>query len=148
MRRHPAVLTLLLFAGLMVGAGPCVMFPGGELDGAATPVPSDWSVSEEVNTIQLETRPEEPYSVNIWTAGVGPYLYVHAGANRSAWVEHIEEDARVRVRIEGNVYALQAVRVDEQEEFDRFSDAYEGKYGIRPRNEKVGEAYLYRLGAR
>ena len=28
------------------------------------------------------------------------------------------------------------------------SDAYEKKYGRRPRNENVAEAYLFRLGAR
>jgi hypothetical protein len=28
------------------------------------------------------------------------------------------------------------------------ADAYEQKYGRRPRNENVGEAYLFRLGAR
>ena len=41
-----------------------------------------------------------------------------------------------------------ATRVEAQDEFDRFSDAYEKKYGRRPRNENVGEAYLFRLAAR
>jgi hypothetical protein len=39
-------------------------------------------------------------------------------------------------------------RVGTQDEFDRFSDAYERKYGRRPRNDNVTEAYLFRLAAR
>ena len=41
-----------------------------------------------------------------------------------------------------------AARVEDQTEFDRFSDAYQKKYGRRPRNQSVGEAYLFRLTAR
>ena len=42
---------------------------------------------------------------------------------------------------------LLARRVETQDEFDRFSDAYEEKYSTRPRNENVNEAYLFRLTA-
>ena len=101
-----------------------------------------------MSTVQLETRPADPYSVNIWVIALDPHLYVHAGANRSAWVENLEADPRARVRVDGTLYELTAARVAEQAEFDRFSDAYEKKYGRRPRNENVGEAYLFRLGPR
>ena len=104
--------------------------------------------SDEVDTVQLETRPSEPYSVNVWTVAIGPSLYVHAGTSRSTWVEHMEADPSVRMAIEDSIYELSAARVTEQAEFDRFSDAYEEKYGLRPRNEDVSQAYLYRLGAR
>jgi hypothetical protein len=86
--------------------------------------------------------------VNIWATAVGESLYVHAGTNRSAWVEHIEADPKVRLRVGDSIYELAAARVVEQAEFDRFSDAYEKKYGRRPRNENAGEAYLFRLAAR
>jgi hypothetical protein len=86
--------------------------------------------------------------VNIWAVASGEHLYVHAGANRSAWVEHIEADPKVRLRVNDSIYELAAARVEGQDEFDRFSDAYEKKYGRRPRNENVAEAYLFRLGAR
>jgi hypothetical protein len=79
---------------------------------------------------------------------LGENLYVHAGANRSTWVENIEADPNVRLRVNDSIYELVASRVDGQEEFDRFSDAYEKKYGRRPRNENVAEAYLFRLGTR
>ena len=78
--------------------------------------------------------------MNIWVIALDPHLYVHAGTNRSTWVENIEADPNVRLRVNDSIYELEATRVDAQEEFDRFSDAYEKKYGTRPRNESVREA--------
>lgn len=131
-----------------LGCGPFLLFPGGELEGSVAPVPNEWGLVEEISTVELESRPQDPYSVNIWATGIGESLYVHAGTNRSSWVENIEADPRVRVGIEGNLYPLRAVRVQDAGEFARFADAYEVKYGRRPRNEVVEEVYLYRLEAR
>jgi len=144
-------LLLLALVALVTAAGcgrPFVLLPGGALEGKPAAVPESWAFTDAVETVQLETRPADPYSVNIWVIAMDPNLYVHAGANRSAWVEHIEADPNVRLRVDDSIYALQAARVEGQDEFDRFSDAYEKKYGRRPRNEKVGEAYLFRLSAR
>jgi hypothetical protein len=131
----------------LAGCGPFVVFPGGKLDGVTTRAPDDGSFTADVSTVQLETRPEDPYSVNIWAVGMGPALYLHAGANRATWVENIEADPNVQIRVDDRLYPLRASRVQSQEEFDRFSDAYEQKYDVRPRNENVTEAYLFRLDA-
>lgn len=143
-----AFVALLLAAPLAGCGGPFVLMPGGALEGSTVAAPADWSFTDAVSTVQLETNPADPYSVNIWAIALGEHLYVHAGANRSTWVEHMEADPKVRVRVNESIYELAAARVGEQAEFDRFSDAYEKKYGRRPRNEKVGEAYLFRLAAR
>jgi hypothetical protein len=132
---------------LLAGCGPFLVIPGGKLEGTPAAAPGDWSFARDVSTVQLETNPQDPYSVNIWAVGIGPVLYVHAGANRSTWVENMEADPQVRVRIEEQIYTLRASRVEGQDEFDRFSDAYEKKYGSRPRNEVVSEAYLFRLSS-
>lgn len=132
----------------LLGCGPTLLMPGGELSGPVEAIPGDWSFSDEISTIQLETRPPDPYSVNIWAVGIGDRLYVHAGANLSRWVENIQTDPAVRVRVAGKLYPLTAVRVVEPAEFAAFADAYKKKYGVRPRNENVAEVYLYRLGAR
>jgi len=139
-----ALVAIPLVLGLLA-CGPVLLIPGGELEGGLVSPPADWSFSDETTTFQLETHPDDPYSVNIWAIGLGPALYVHAGANRSTWVEHMEANAAVRVRVEEKLYDLSASRVEEQEEFTRFSDAYEVKYGRRPGNENVAEAYLFRL---
>jgi hypothetical protein len=137
---------LVLLAGV-AGCGPILLLPGGRLDGTVEAAPSDWAFVEDVSTVQLETRPEDAYSVNIWAVGLGPHLYVHAGTNRSTWVENMEADPSIRLRVEDAIYELEASRVTSQDEFDRFSDAYEGKYDRRPGNEEVQEAYLFRLEA-
>ena len=142
MRRLAVVLSVVI---ILAGWGPFVIFPGGKLEGAEAALPSDWRFSDAINTVQLETRSSDPYSVNIWIIAMGADLYVHAGDNRAAWVDHLEDNGKARVRIGDDIYTLQATRVVEQSEFDRFSDAYEKKYERRPGNENAGEAYLYRL---
>lgn len=150
MTTKPALLCALLVAAASVAAckGPFLLLPGGALEGETVPTPESWAFTDAIDTVQLETRPSDPYSVNIWVIALDGNPYVHAGATRSAWVEHLEEDPSVRLGVDGSVYELVAVRVEEQEEFDRFSDAYERKYGRRPRNGSVVEAYLFRLEPR
>jgi hypothetical protein len=141
-------LALALAAPIAGCSRPLLLLPGGALEGETADVPASWSFTDAVDTVQLETRPANPYSVNIWATAAGDAIYVHAGANRSEWVEHIEADPNVRLRVDAAIYELAAARVVDQSEFDRFSDAYEKKYERRPRNENAAEAYLFRLGPR
>jgi hypothetical protein len=149
MTARSLLLAALVLAASVAGCnGPFVLLPGGALEGSMAPIPDSWSFTDEVDTVQLETRPADPYSVNVWVIALGDNLYVHAGDNRTTWVENMETDPSVRLRIGDSIYELLAARVEDQEEFDRFSDAYEQKYGRRPGNENVAEAYLFRLSAR
>ena len=143
-------LLALSLAALFVSAcsGPFFLLPGGELAGEVTPVPVDWSFTDEVSTVQIETNPADPYSVNIWMVAADGSPYLHAGANKAAWVEHLEADPRLRLGVEGKLYELAATRVTDAGEFARFAEAYEQKYGVRPRNENIAEIYLLRLAAR
>jgi hypothetical protein len=146
---RPILLLALLLTGPITGCGsPFLLLPGGALEGTTAATPDGWSSTDAVKTVQLETLPANPYSVNIWVTAAGEHVYVHAGTSRSTWVENIEADPNVRLRVNDTIYELAAARVVVQEEFDRFSAAYERKYGRRPRNENVDEAYLFRLGAR
>ena len=141
-------LSLCLAAPLTGCGGPFVLLPGGALEGTKVPTPDSWAFTDAVDTVQFETLPADPYSVNIWVIALDENLYVHAGASRSTWVENMEADPNVRLRVDDSIYELAASRVESQQEFDRFSDAYEKKYDRRPRNENVEEGYLFRLGAR
>ncbi len=142
------IVVLVLVVFLAGCSGPTLLLPGGRLSGPTAPVPSDWAFTDDVSTIQIETRPEDPYSVNIWAVGLERHLYLHAGGNRTTWIEHLEADPRLRARVAGTLYELEASRVRDAEEFARFADAYEAKYGSRPRNENITEIYVYRLAAR
>ena len=56
----------LVAALVLAGCGPTVVFPGGELRGTVSSgTVSDWSFSDDTSTVQLETRPSSPYSINI-----------------------------------------------------------------------------------
>lgn len=135
---------------LLLSLTGCDMIPfsGGALQGTLTKPPTDWTEAATPEVIQLETNPAQPYSVKLWIIGAGPNLFVHAGANRATWVEHMEADPNVRLLIENRLYELRGERVTSAEVFAAFADAYESKYGRRPRNENVEEAYLFRLQPR
>lgn len=140
-------LVISSFALLLV-ACEYIPFSGGELQGKLTPTPADWGTTATVDVIELETNATDPYSVKLWVIAIDRSLYVHAGANKTTWVENIEQDTDVRLLVNELLYELRAERVTGAAEFAQFSDRYEIKYGRRPRNENVGEVYLYRLGPR
>ena len=150
MRPSCAAFLVLAFGLVFPGLTGCGYWPlpGGELEGTPKSTPDDWAFLAETSIVQIETRPDDPYSINIWAVGLGPVVYLHAGANRATWVEHLEADPRIRLRVEDDLYELRSTRVETQEEFDRFAEAYDAKYGVRPRNENVEEVYLLRLEAR
>lgn len=143
-------LSTSLTASLLAFISGCsyIPFSAGELSGTVTQAPADWSEIAAPKVIRLETNPTDPYSVKLWIIGHEDKLYVHAGANRATWVEHIEVDPRVRVLIGDKLFELTAERVASQDEFDAFSELYKAKYGNRPRNGKADEAYLYNLRQR
>jgi hypothetical protein len=136
---------LLLVVAVSLGCGPLVMIPGGQLDGDVKPVPADWSFYSSVETIQLETRPSDPYSVNIWGVGVGPDFYVASGKADNAWARNIAEDDRVRLRIEQAIYEMRAVRDDTPASKERFLAAAKAKYDFEPKPDQASEAVLFRL---
>jgi hypothetical protein len=139
---------LLATVVLLLSACGYVPFSSGKLEGTVTPVPADWSGLAEASIVQLETNPDDPYSVKLWVIGLGSSLYVHAGDNLANWVAYIQQNPDVRLLMDGSIYELRAERVRDAAEFERFSGAYEKKYGSRPRNENVAEVYLFRLEAR
>ena len=145
--RGGAGLSLVLLA---LACGPLGPLPGGQLSGeVANGAPRDWSFSEAYEVVQLETRPQDPYSVNLWGTAVGDRFYLGSGrGGDSAWVEHIAADAQVRLRVGDKIYELRAVRVEDPEERQRFVDAMKRKYEWEPTPDQRAEAWLYRLDPR
>ncbi len=139
---------LLCVFSTVHGCADWLPFSSGALDGEVVANPADWSAVAEPSIIQFETQGKTPYSVNLWVIGEADKLYVFAGPNRSTWVEHIETNPNVRLRSGGNIYELTATRVTDADEFEWFAQAWETKYGNRPRNENVDETWLMRLSSR
>ena len=112
----------LLLAGALLSAA-CGPIPSGTLAGEPAPPPASWEeVVEETGFCEVESRPSDPHSIQL-------YCFVHEGglyvqSHRWAlapwwpttswaaiWLEHPD----VTVRIESSLYQLRAVQVTESE---------------------------------
>jgi hypothetical protein len=139
----------LLATLFLTGCGPLVMFPGGELSGEVKPPPDDWSFTDDVDNVQLETRPEDPYSVNVWAVAAKDAIYIASGRGADAgWARHIAEDPRVRLRVGEAIYELKAEQTMDEAELDAFLAAAQKKYDFEPEPEQREEAVLFRLTPR
>jgi hypothetical protein len=137
---------------LLVAAcgGPIGPIPGGELDGEVVEEhPSDWSFTDEIETIEVETRPDDPYSVTTWCIADGGSIYVGAsGGKRSRWVRNLLADPRVRLRIAGKLYERKAVRVMDEEVFNTLRAKLVAKYDYEPDPDAETEPMLFRFDRR
>ena len=122
---------------------PFVTIPGGELSGQSLDPPPEWS--EVPDTIQIETRPADPYSINIWSVGLGEDLYVATGADGTTWTGFLEVDSKVRVRLVDEVYSLRAAEVHDAQERHRVAAAYAEKYEVDPGDGWVIRGMIIRL---
>lgn len=141
---------LALLVGVLAAAcEPVFIFPGGELEGTERPMPQSWDFTDAIDTMQIETRPSDPYSVNVWGVSVNRSFYVAASDPTDAvWANAIEAEPRVRLRIGDDIYRLLAKRTDDPRELDDVIDAYIDKYGGDRERSFVKHARVFRLGPR
>jgi hypothetical protein len=142
MRKTLLPLAVLLLAGC---GDPIVTLPGGALSGELAKPPSDWSSLEDVDTIQVEFRPSDPYSHNIWAVGIDGDLYIATSADGTRWTPFLETDPRVRARHGSALYELVAAKVVDAEERARVAAAYQAKYALDADDNWVGGALIFRL---
>jgi len=142
--RFSACLILFTLSGC---SGPCGLLPGGVLDGKSRAAPADWEFAGDSGTVQLETRAEEPYSVNIAYTVIAGALYVNAGDTETQWVRNMTADPRVRLRMDGDLYELRAERVTDRAEIATFGDAWTNQSIFRRDPSELDEVWIYRLVA-
>lgn len=141
----------IFLAALLSLAGceePFIVFAGGELSGDVASPPENWSAFAEMDTVQLETQPADPYSINIWIAAVEDDLYVATGDDGTNWTQHIEADPSVRVRAGSTIYELEARLVNSAGEQARVSKAYVDKYDLDESDNWVMQGMIFRLDQR
>ena len=131
MRRVVAALAVALVASAC--GGPRLGIPGGELSGEVVTEPvDDWSFVDDL-FVDLETRPDDPYSVELNYIVMDGRLYIDPAEGRT-WLEYIRADPNVRVRFDGRVYPMKAVLVGRPGELEGFDpDRY--IYRLDPRDE-------------
>ena len=113
---------LALLLGLLITAGcggPFLVFPGAELRGEVVTEPvEDWSFVTD-RFVDLETRPQDPYSVELNYFVRDGKLYIDPAEGRR-WLDYLRADPRVRVRFSEKVYPLKAVLVGQPGEIEGF----------------------------
>lgn len=127
----PSALFLVLLLTAVACGGPMLVIPGGELSGEVVSEPvDDWSFVSD-RFIDLEVRPDDPYSVELNYLVRDGSLYIDPKEGKR-WLEYIRQDPRVRARFSGKIYPLQAVLVGQPGELEGFDS----------------DRFIYRLDAR
>lgn len=121
---------------------------GGALSGTIADVPDNWQLAEPSGLAQLETRPEDPYSINFTYVQLNGRFYIYAGDTRTNWVKHIELNPLVRVRVGNTIYPVRAVRVNNDNEIGEFADVWVDLSAFQRDPNGFEEVWLYRLEAR
>jgi hypothetical protein len=128
--------------------GPFILAAGGDLSGTVKEAPNKWLLDEDSAVAQLETRPEDPYSINFTYVQLKGQFYVYAGDTRTNWVKHIEQNPLVRVRVKDNIYPVRAIRVMSEEELSEFAGVWANLSVFQRNPMNFEEVWLYRLEAR
>ncbi len=121
MHRSSRLVLAIALTTLPACGGPFFVFPGGELEGEVVDGPvTDWSFVED-RFLDLETRPDQPYSVELNYVVRDGRLYIDPAEGRG-WLEHLRANQRVRVRFDGKIYPLTAVLVGRPGELEGFPE--------------------------
>lgn len=142
------LVSLLVLVGASGCNGPMFVLPGGKLDGDVRPAPANWAFAGNYGTVQLETQPEDPYSVNVAFTVLDGRLYINAGDTETRWVRNLTENPLVRLRMDGVLYALRVERVEDAAEIARFGKAWTSQSMFRRDPTGLDEVWLYRLAPR
>jgi hypothetical protein len=111
----------MLLLSVSCSGGPFLVFPGGALTGElVTETPPDWSFAEDT-FVHLETRPSQPYSVELNYVVTEGQLFIDPAEGR-VWLDYIRDDPRVRVRFNDKIYPATAVLVGKPGELEDFPE--------------------------
>ena len=144
----PAFSLLACMLILSACDGPFIFAAGGDLSGNVTKVPARWQLDRDSAVAQLETRPEDPYSINFTYVQLDGRFYVYAGDTRQNWVKHIEQSPLVRVRVQDSIYPARAIRVMSDQELSEFAVVWANLSMFQRDPMNFEEVWLYRLEER
>lgn len=114
-----ALLVLLTSLLVISCGGPFLVFPGGRLSGeVVSERVSDWSFAED-RFVDVETRPDDPYSIELNYVIKEGNLYIDPAEGRR-WLDYIRADPNLRVRFGDKIYPVKAVLVGKPGELEGF----------------------------
>ncbi len=90
----------------------------------------DWAPFEEEGVIRILTRDDDGdlRDTKVWVVVDGGSGFVRTNASR--WLENIQRDPEVQVRVRGTDYLMRAEEVRDEAVRDRVEDAFKRKYGF------------------
>ncbi len=139
-----------VLAALALGCGgPLGPIPGGVLSGPEVACPDAFPA--DVRELQIEVRPEDPYSVTTWNVVLDGVLHVPADFLNPVkrWPYYVEADDRVRIRMGALVYACRAVRLEDATRIQALREAAAAKYDLDPDGTAASaEVWWYRIERR
>jgi hypothetical protein len=139
---------MILSLAILAACEPMGPLPGGQLSGVVEALPENWASSSEMEVVQIETRSDSPYSINIWAVDFGDSIYIASGSGpKTEWVSHLEENPEIRLRLENNIYELVVVKVTDSAELVGVHARYVEKYDLQS-DVTPQDAWVYRLDPR
>ncbi len=139
---------------LATACGPIGPFAGGRLSGEERAWPATWEMASDIEQIQLETRGDDPHSVNVWVVVVDGSGYIATSLLLGAedpeqreWVRNVGADPRVRIRAEGLLYPARLEIVGDAALRTRLVDAFRTKYP-ELKTERTTQARFFRIAPR
>ena len=146
-----AVLAVCIVFGARLADGPLGPVPGGPMSGqlVAEPV-TDWGFIVERDTVELEVNPDAPRAITTWVLGYGGQPFIPSGFGaRKTWTAQLAADGRAMLRVDGQLYERQAVRVTDEELLEELRAVLIRKYDLDPEGNFSGsETWFFRLDPR
>lgn len=143
------LLTALVLLALPA-CDPIGPLPGGALSGDIKASAIDWDTARSIDTFKLETRPGDPYSINIWGVVVEENFYVASGKGaESKWVPFLAANPSVRLKVGDSIHELRALRIEDAFELRAVRARYKEKYELEDdAGMAADETWVYRLDPR
>jgi hypothetical protein len=123
----------LILAAALSACGPSETRPGLWLSGEDASFPADWRFTDADKQIAIEVHTPYllPHSVTIWCAEVDGQLYVAANQPQTKhWPGWVDDDPDVRLAIEGKIYSVRLVPLEEEQAIAPVRRAYQVKYAL------------------
>ena len=110
---------------------------------------SDWSFSDPIEEIFIETRPwyRLPHSTTIWCVALDGGLYVGSyGDEKKAWERNVERNPEARLSIAGRLYEVTLEPVTDGDLIEAIDTAYSRKYDmVEVFGDEVPDWWYYRV---
>lgn len=120
------ILSLIVVIAIVLAiVAPVGPLPGFFIGGTSTPTPERWMDTSTTHEIKLRIPGTPPRVVIIWVVEYEEALYV-VGDATGGWVTMLDQGGPVEMRLEENLYSLNASRVTTN--LQPILDAYVAKY--------------------